>query len=707
MSCLSNRFRPLFVGASVALALPAAATGTTLLSFEKAPVASLEKLSGWNASVGRVASYASDGSYAVSVDVPANTTGYANYERVSPLDLSDKGTLLADVYNAGKQSASVQMIVEDASGKSVRIDVVVPPQGWAHPCMMLSDRRKPASFAIRDFPRVAPEARMIAADSWADGNPDLKTVRFIRMVVRGASSAQRIYFDNVRTTPFLKLDTLLKGWIDKYGQNARYDWEGKIKTDADLRAAKTDEDAQLAAWKRPSGYDAYGGDLRGPTLKVTGFFRAQRNKANDWTLITPTGKRFWSFGVNAPGINEPGSVVNGREAQFQWLPTLVDTAARAYTPTTEGGLPKLRFSFQKPNLDRKYGLGKDDAYRQRIQERLMKWGFNTIGAFADQEIVANHAMPITPHVSTNGTIRISVPVSGIATTVPDPYDPLYTKKLAANTWVMKPNDPSIVGYFVDNILPFSAPYSRNHKVELALGVLELNSLASPAKAALMNQLRHDYAKIGILNAAWKTSFASWDALAKGYTLSDRWNGNLVSDPMFEDLREFTKAFARRYFKLTRDTVKAADPNHLYLGCRIDQPDEEIVRIQAEYADVASVLIYQEQVAGGDWSFIKNLDKPLLIGEFGFSSYDRGTPGVFCDTDSAASRAAAYKSYITQCLKLKNIVGAHMYDYVDQNPHGNGWNMENCNHGLVDITDTPYPEMVAASREFGQSLYVVP
>ncbi|CAN5524703.1 beta-galactosidase [soil metagenome] len=696
--------RSLLVVLSLAATIPAHATGTTLLSFETEPVAPNEKLWGWNATVARVKTKATDGKYSVRMDVAPNVTGFASYEKTSLWDFSNKGVLLADITNPGTETVSVKMIVEDNTGKTLTIEVPVPPGATAHPCLMMSDRRQPSAFGLRDLPRVASEARMVRVESWNDAHPNLAAIKRIHLAIRATDKAQAIYFDNYRTTPYVNLDAFLSGWIDKYGQNARADWAGKINTNNDLAAAKEDEEAQLAATSRPATYDEYGGDLTHAGIKGTGYFTVQKQKKGGWSFYTPKGSRFWSFGVNGVGCGQIGSTIEGRESMFQWLPSVANGGTGALTNVVVNGRPETALSFGRLNIDRKYGEGHRDDYRARLVERMQKWGLNTIGNFSESYFTQDAKIPVTPGVSTNGTLKIAVPLGGNSNMISDPYDPLYPTKLAANTWVMQPKNPMVVGYFVDNILPFSSPYSRNQQVALGLAVLELNATTSPAKKAMVDSLKAEYSSITALNAGWNTSFGSWDSLAAGYTLANRSDGNLVSTPMYNDLREYMKAFARRYFQLTRDVLKVADPNHLYLGCRIDAPDEDIVRIMADYADVASINVYQNDVTAGQWSFLKNIDRPLLISEYGFNSYERGMPGLFVECASDVDKANAYKAYVKGCLKVPSIVGAHIFQFTDQNPHGDSWNMENCNHGFVDITDTPYDYMVSATRELADSIY---
>jgi agarase len=51
------------------------------------------------------------------------------------------------------------------------------------------------------------------------------------------------------------------------------------------------------------------------------------------------------------------------------------------------------------------------------------------------------------------------------------------------------------------------------------------------------------------------------------------------------------------------------------------------------------------------------------------------------------------------------VGAHWYTYADQPLTGRD-DGENHRIGFVDVTDTPYPEMVNAARRVANDLYLL-
>ncbi|MEM9528805.1 MAG: beta-agarase, partial [Bacteroidota bacterium] len=92
------------------------------------------------------------------------------------------------------------------------------------------------------------------------------------------------------------------------------------------------------------------------------------------------------------------------------------------------------------------------------------------------------------------------------------------------------------------------------------------------------------------------------------------------------------------------------------------------------------------------------------GEFHFGATDRGHvhPGVKLASDQQ-DRGTKYRDYIQGALRNRQLVGAHWFQYTDQAMTGRE-DGENYNVGLVDIADSPYPELIKAIRETNFAMY---
>ena len=103
----------------------------------------------------------------------------------------------------------------------------------------------------------------------------------------------------------------------------------------------------------------------------------------------------------------------------------------------------------------------------------------------------------------------------------------------------------------------------------------------------------------------------------------------------------------------------------------------------------------------------SVDKPTIIGEFHFGSLDRGSlhAGLVpcCDMKD---RIEHYKAYVRAALKDRNLVGVHWFFWCDM-PLTGWMDGEDFMTGVLTVTDTPYPEMVEATRELARELYPQP
>ena len=197
----------------------------------------------------------------------------------------------------------------------------------------------------------------------------------------------------------------------------------------------------------------------------------------------------------------------------------------------------------------------------------------------------------------------------------DPFDPRFARSVQSSLRSVVPavkGDPWCLGYFVDNE-PTGAASAMRAAYGLGLGAIGLPAAGSPAKPQILDQLkkkswRHLRAERGLedeplrlagVDAAWKpdASRSAWSAEFKA------------------DMAAFVKELARTYFKTIREELKAADPDHLYLGCRFAWRTEEAVAASAEYCDVVSFNIYDRRVDPAKWRFLTELNRPAIIGEF--------------------------------------------------------------------------------------------
>ena len=496
--------------------------------------------------------------------------------------------------------------------------------------------------------------------------------------------------------------------IDAYGQNGLQDWPGKLHGPAEFAVRAAQEQASLAAAPARADLDRFGGWLGGPAQPASGFFRTAQ-AGGQWWLVDPDGHLFFSAGVDAVRDDaNSATFTTGRESLFRALPANdrlltrhADTAQAFAGPVPRGST----VNFYGANLERKYGPGFQTSWQQTAVARLKSWGFNTLGDWSDDALCRSDRMPYVVGLGYDLAGHAHVPASDAGWgPLDDPFDPRFAADLDAKfapAVRASRNDPFCIGYFVGNEPTWTgAGDGPAARYGLVLGALALSAHASPAKRILLAQLQTNYTTVAALDDAWRANFATWDALQAPVTLPAT-----LTPAMQSDFSRFSLALARRYFSVIRAAVKKHAPDHLYLGCRFARFTPETVQAAAESCDVVSFNIYRTTLTPREWGFLDTLGKPVLIGEFHFGATDRGMPGAgMVDGGSQAGRAQDYQQYLRSVLADPAIVGCHWYEYVDEPMTGRTWDGENYGIGLVDVTDTPYPELTRAMQQVNRTVY---
>jgi hypothetical protein len=162
--------------------------------------------------------------------------------------------------------------------------------------------------------------------------------------------------------------------------------------------------------------------------------------------------------------------------------------------------------------------------------------------------------------------------------------------------------------------------------------------------------------------------------------------------------------AEKYFSTIAAEMKAALPNHLYLGCRFMRFQADAWRAAARHCDVVSFNFYERNPT---WDLPPDaVDKPIIVGEFHFGALDQGhLVGGCATTFDQKERAQCFKDYVNACLDNPRYVGCHWFQYTDQAMTGRYFDGEAYQVGFVSVTDTPYPELVEACRETAAKMYL--
>lgn len=613
----------------------------------------------------------------------------------APADFSGYGGIAFDAFNPGEHNVTFAIRVDsdekaDGNGKHSRGGKGSLDSGQKATFVMPFGV-DPSSLGMKSLPGFG-DYRSLGLGG--KGPFDFAHIVTWQLYTINPQDDLELIIDNVRLIPGQKQD--FTGMIDKFGQYARQDWPGKIKSDAELVAQLSAEDKDLAAHVSVPRRNQYGGWADGPQLNATGFFRTEKYKGK-WALVDPEGRLFISFGPTcvATGSN---TIIKGREQLFSVLPK--DDALLAKYTSKDGE----KVDFLYANLERKYGADSKKIWNERTYTRLISWGFNSIGAFSGWEVFNNGRVP---HCATlwppDGHARLATGHEQVRA-MHDPFDPKFAENVAAAARGQAErvkNDPFLIGTFVGNEEHLGHwRGGAKSRYTLVLTGLKLNAAESPAKRAFVAKLKEKHGDITKLNAAWGTKFADWAALDAPIKLDDP-----ISEAVEADLSTLLTLFSEQYFRTVRDELKKADPNHLYLGCRFAGYSPEILEAAAKYTDVMSFNVYRLRIEPKEWEVLEPYDAPVMIGEFHFGATDRGMfdVGLIGVADQEA-RGRAYQEYVTSILTHPKMVGAHWFQYADQCPTGRPMDGENGNLGFVSITDTPYPELINAAREIHGKMY---
>lgn len=740
--------------ASCLLAVPALAQDAEPLAilpgFEKAADAGEATL---NASARLVSGPGvTDGSRALEITFEPEMRSQYAVDADGLWDWSNKGelNLAFDVTNPMDHSFQFFFVTEDEDGKYYQHSGVVPAGETVSFYALINGRAAHGERGMRDTPPAwfSHDQKL----AWRNGDRSLDVAKVRRLLFRTYEQLEenRIIVDNLRLrrNPAEDPDYLV-GIVDRYGQSARENYPYKIGSDEDLLAARDRELASLSASSGPTGRSKWGGWASGPKFDAAGYFRTVKHEGK-WWLVDPDGHLFFSSGIanvrmanlstvtgydfvdpsvrakDAEGLtpddSKTGTPVSQearrtrflasplRSQMFEWLPSYEEPLGKHYgyrqsfhTSVIEHG---ETFSFYKANLERKYGEGHLDKWRDVTIDRMRDWGMTSFGNWIDPGYYQKDRIPYFANGWIIGNFDVVYSGQDYWSPLPDFYDPEFARRARLTIEQIArevENSPWCIGVFVDNEKGWGSMETDRSRFGAVFYTLNRSAGEQPAKAAFTKLLRDKHGSIGALNSAWGTSFASWDAFEQPFEMGE------LNEASRADFSMLYYDFADTYFRIVHDELERAMPNHMYMGVRIAANwgmPREVVEASKKYSDVMSFNNYREGLHPETWKILEELDKPALIGEYHIgSTSDTGLyhPGLVIAADQT-DRGRMYIDYMTTVLENPYMVGAHWFQYVDDYPTGRAYDGENYNVGWVTNTDIPYGPMVEAAKRFNYGLY---
>jgi agarase len=307
----------------------------------------------------------------------------------------------------------------------------------------------------------------------------------------------------------------------------------------------------------------------------------------------------------------------------------------------------------------KYGSAQNWA--KATATRMKSWGLNTVGAWSSPEM-HTQGLAYAPILDIAASAEQNLWLVGGAVDVFAPKFIEGARKRAAERCAPLKKDPWLLGYFTDNELRWGADWrSKESLLESFLKMPEGSPGRRKAEALLKSRKRD-------------------------------------AGPTETDKADFQRMVAAQYFKVCRQAIRAADPNHMILGCRFagyaPEPVLEGLRGQVDV------------VSHNDYGFdppLRLLDRlvqitgrPFIITEFSFKARDSGLPntrGAGFPVETQNDRADRFERYVGKLAALPAWVGYHWFEWCDEPKEGR-FDGENSNYGLVRIDDTPWEILTA-------------
>ncbi|MDR6642946.1 hypothetical protein J2X57_002158 [Luteibacter sp. 1214] len=598
----------------------------------------------------------------------------------------------------------VTLIVDVASGDKHLKTVVGVPPGPPQTLSVSLKATSPRAFGMQVGPPMpfddGKEKRLVATA--VDGAVDANAVTSVTLSMPQPGAAQTVLFGKLDTVAGEgDLRAAYTGVVDRYGQYTRGTWPEKIDSDEGLKNAANRRQSWLppveAGGKAAApGLDQFGGRTDLPALQATGFFHAQK-QGERWWLVTPEGHAFFSLGVNAVNLTDARTYVQGREFMFADTSGAsgrfggVSDSRSDQGSQRDNGMNHGRWwDIYSQNVSRTLGNDFAAAWRKRSVDRLKSWRFNTLGNWSDPAFARDHRIAYTVPVIIKGDFNTVSTGYDYWGRMPDPFDPRFAA--AATTAVANASkgvkdDPWLLGYFADNELAWAGQGPQG-RWALAVGSL-VQGPESPAKQAFLAYLKKTHGDAATFAKAWGVDVHSWDQVAaKGFKAPDPGEAHPA---VAADYIAFLKLYADQYFRTVAQTLKKADPHHLFLGGRLAVRTPETEQASAAYADVTSINTYTDVPEHGfDVAAFRKMDKPVMITEFHFGSADRGPFGNgVAAVGSEEERGKAYARFVDAAVASGVVVGTHWFQYVDQPVTGRILDGENSHIGLVGITDIPF------------------
>lgn len=304
-----------------------------------------------------------------------------------------------------------------------------------------------------------------------------------------------------------------------------------------------------------------------------------------------------------------------------------------------------------------------------LPSAIKKYGINATGSFTDDKFSGFPYCPRLNALVLFKNIRPDVKATYLGDVLPV-FESDFASYLMKTmpTWLKDyKNDPWVVGYFTDNELKFSST-----QLELSL-------------------------KLATTNAQFKK--------ADAYMKAKYGSSYKASQVTETDETAYITMVAETYFSAVSAAIRAADPNHMILGSRLNgnvRYRVPVVIAAGKYCDLLSINYYREWEPEDDamalWAEHTNI--PWFVSEF----YVKGDVAVGVNSDGAGwgvatqnDRAIFFENWVLKLMTDPNCVGYHWFRYMDNN---------GSNKGIFNESYVPYGPITASMTKVNQYKYAL-
>ena len=436
--------------------------------------------------------------------------------------------------------------------------------------------------------------------------------------------------------------------------------------------------------------DRFGG-WTGRKFEATGFFRTERD--DRWWLVTPEGNAFLSFGINHLHPDWWRQSYN-REAWKRQL-EIQDIDGGQFRP----------------------------ALRSWFLQACREYGFNSLGVHASHDL-ANSPQPAIAYVRPITFVEIphwqtEIPDENFVDVFSDQFVH-HCDRLASEIAGPARNDPFLIGYAMTDC-PLLTEEDCRERPDVIGGARRESRIGwprrlrnlgaeAPGKLAYVETVREIYReRIADFNTTYGTGFGSFAELAA--TTGWRSQTELSNANETRDNIEFLQRVVAQYYGTARDAIRRHDPNHMFLGDKINANTDSldtVLPVTSRFTDVVFYQMYgryEVQEPGLDrWSSL--VSQPVINGDSAFTMIRDAMPRPYGPVaDTIEQRVEWTVEFFRSAFERPEFVGWHYCGLIDASQQVRR-KLGRQHSGLMDGHGNPHPGLKEAIAECAGAMYEI-